>query len=278
MTGTARIADSPIRLEWQENFGKAKFDTRITADAAPDGKARAALGLDTAPWIEGPTPLHVLYTRSGATATAEVTADLTQASLEAEPLAWSKPAGVPGEARAVVALNKRDVIALNKISLKADDLSLAGSVVLGASGQTPSRIVLDHLAWGGSRLEGVRIELASRILVDIAGGTLDAEPFLEQRKAQSGAAEEEAPRSAFRLVAPELAKLRTGKIVRLPQLRSIWRITATAGNRSTLPAACPAVKKCRCITGSIRPAVIGRCASAATTPARCCGQAASWRR
>ena len=57
LAGTALIAETATTLEWRENFGKAEFDTRILAEAAPDGPARAALGLNAAPWLDGPTPL-----------------------------------------------------------------------------------------------------------------------------------------------------------------------------------------------------------------------------
>jgi uncharacterized protein YhdP len=212
MKGVAEIADTRTSLEWRENFGKAEFDTRIVAEAAPDEAARATLGLHAAPWVEGRTPVKLIYTRSGQKAMADVTADLTEASLSAEPLAWSKPPGVPGEAHALVALDGRDVVALNEVSLRAGDLVLDGSVVLGASGEALTRIALDRLAWGGSRLQGVKIELGSRIRVEIAGGVLDAEPFLEARERGGGADEEEPPPGpAFLILAPALGELRTGE-------------------------------------------------------------------
>ena len=64
-------------------------------------------------------PLHVVYTQIGANATAKVIADLTQAALTAEPIAWRKAAGVPAEGRATLALNKRQVTGLSDIRLNA---------------------------------------------------------------------------------------------------------------------------------------------------------------
>lgn len=210
MVGTAAVAGTTTQLEWRENFGKAEFDTRISAEAAPDTAARAALGLHAAPWVEGPTPLKILYTRTGANATAEVTADLTEATLAAEPLGWSKVAGTPGEARARLVLRKGDVVGVNDIALEAGDLRLAGNVSLGAGATDPTRIGLDRLAWGGSRLEGVEVELGSSIQVRIAEGILDAEPLLDRREDESRSAESEEPGPAFRLLAPRLTELRTG--------------------------------------------------------------------
>ncbi len=209
ISGTADLADTPTRLEWRENFGRAEFDTRITAEAEPDTAARAALGLHAEPWVEGPTPLKIVYTRSGTSATADVAADLTEASLAAEPLGWSKKAGVPGKASARIALRQREVTALTNISLDAGDLSLAGNVSIGAAESAPTRIVLDRLAWGDSRLEGIEMELGSAIRVRIAGGVLDAAPLLERRKDRSDAEEESGP--PFSLSAPKLSEARTDK-------------------------------------------------------------------
>jgi hypothetical protein len=213
MSGTAAIADTPTRLEWRENFRKAEFDTRISAEMTPDTRARAALGLHAAPWVEGPTPLEILYTRSGDAASAEVTVDLTRASMTAEPLLWSKEAGLPGRARARLSLRKLDVTGLTDVTVEAGDLSLAGNVWLGGAAGAPTRIALERLAWGGSRLEGVRVELGSSTIVRIASGILDAGPFLDRRKEESATpdGEEEEPGEPFQLKAPQLSHLRTGE-------------------------------------------------------------------
>jgi uncharacterized protein YhdP len=214
MSGTAEIADTPTQLEWRENFAKAEFDTRIQAQMTPDTQARAALGFDAAPWVEGPTPLEIRYTRSGEKATAEVTADLTQATLAAEPIGWGKGAGVPGHARATLFLRKRDVTALEKLSVEAGDLSLAGQVLVGSAAGASTRVALDHLAWGGSRLQLVEAQIGDSISVRIGAGVLDAAPFIDRRKEGKGtdadAGAEEEPGPAFRLIAPQLTELRTG--------------------------------------------------------------------
>ncbi|HXV23780.1 MAG TPA: AsmA-like C-terminal domain-containing protein [Alphaproteobacteria bacterium] len=209
ISGTAAIADTSTRLEWRENFGKAEFDTRIVAEAEPDTAARAALGLHAAPWVEGPTPLKILYTRSGTSATADVTADLTKAALAAEPLGWSKQPGVPGKARARIAMRRREVTALTDIAVEAGDLSLAGNVSIGAAQTGPTRITLERLAWGDSRLEGIEASLGNAIDIRIAGGVLDVAPFLEREQDRSEAEEEPGP--PFSLSAPNLSELRTDK-------------------------------------------------------------------
>jgi uncharacterized protein YhdP len=212
MAGTAAIAGTPTRLTWRENFRRAAFDTRINAELTPGTRARAALGLHTAPWVEGPTPLEILYTRTGDSAKAEITADLTRASMDLEPLAWSKPAGVPGRARATLALRKREVVAFDAVSLEAGDLRLAGKVAIGRAADAPTRIALTRLAWGASSLEDVAVELGSTTEVRIGGGTWDAAPFLDRRKERSRAGQdgEDDKGPAFRILAPRLAELRTG--------------------------------------------------------------------
>jgi uncharacterized protein YhdP len=213
MSGTANIADTPAQLEWRENFGKAEFDTRISAELTPDTRARAEMGLHAAPWVDGPTPLKVVYTRSGDAAKAEVAADLTRASMAAEPLGWSKEPGVPGRARATLSLRKLEVTALSGVTLEAGNLSLAGNVAIGRRAGVPTRISLDRLAWGRSRLEGVDVELGpAATVVHVRGGVLDAGAYLDRRKEEaSAAAGEEEPGEPFRLIAPQLSELRTGE-------------------------------------------------------------------
>lgn len=210
LAGTAMIADTATRLEWRENFGAAEFDTRITAEAAPGGSARAALGLHAAPWVEGPTPLEIVYTRLGDAATAKITADLSRAALAAEPLGWSKKPGVPGRAQATITLKKQKPTALTGVVLNAGDLKLSGNVIIGSTGTGPTRIALSDLAWGGSRLKGVEIQLGRSVLIEIADGTLDVGPFLERQK-QDRKSEGEEAGPAFRILAPQLAELRTGE-------------------------------------------------------------------
>ena len=208
LEGTAVVAGTSTRLKWQENFGSGAFDTQLTADATPDEEVLAKVGFNPAPWAAGRIPLHVVYTRTGANATANVVADLTQATLTAEPIAWRKEAGVRAEARATVALNKRQVTGVSDIRLAAGDLNLTGSVTPGNTNTTPTRLSFDQLAWGNSRLDKVEIELSKPTQIRIGGGSLDAGPFLERRKEHRVQTAEPGP--AFHIVAPQLTELRTG--------------------------------------------------------------------
>ena len=208
LEGTAVVAGTSTRLKWQENFGPAAFNTQLTADATPDDAALAKMGFDPSPWAAGPVPLHVVYTRTATGASANIVADLTRATLVAEPIGWRKEAGVHAEGSATVALNNRKLSGISDIRLSAGDLTLAGNVTMGNTSGTPTRLSFDHLAWGNSRLEKVDIELSKPTQIRIGGGTLDAGPFLERRKEHRG--EKTEPGQPFHIVAPQLTELRTG--------------------------------------------------------------------
>ena len=212
ITGTASLAGGRAAIEWRENFTPdAPFGSRMVARGQIDGKGRKALGLETAPWVEGPTPLDLLYTRKGESATLAIDADLTQASMAAEPLGWKKAPGTPGRASAVLALEGEKARALDRVSITAGDLFASGKVSLDAMGK-PERIALRELAWAGSRLRNVEIVPGAETLVRIGGGRFDASPVFDRRKAEAGQrAKEEPPGPPFRIVAPGLDELRTGE-------------------------------------------------------------------
>ena len=215
-TGAIKVAGEPATVEWREEFGQAKVDTRIALAATTTTEQRAALGFDFRPWIDGPLPINLVYTRSKTRGSVVVAANLGKARLEAEPIGWAKAIDVPGSASLKVELIDNRPVAIEDIDVEAGDLAARGRVELDPAGKKPLRLEFSRAAWGHTDLNGVTAEIGEEIMVSVDGGIFDAEPLLTDDGAKKTEADADADAEKvkkrgrpFRAVAPRLEKVLT---------------------------------------------------------------------
>ena len=95
---------------------------------------------------------------------------------------WSP--GVAGEAHFSLLLAGDRLVNLQALKIDAADLSLSASGRFAPDGESLAEITLDNLAFGGTAVTGVRVvpngPQPTAYDVQIAGGVIDAEPFMDQ--------------------------------------------------------------------------------------------------
>ncbi len=188
-TGPVKAEGVPVKLTWRHRFGGTKPERLSLKVTVPrlDAAGRSALGLETAPYLEGVLSGE-LDARFGTDhrATVEVQADLKQAAMAMAPLHWSKQAGVAGMATARVRIAADGAVTVERLDLEAGTLAAKGTAALDASRQI-RRIDLERLAFGNSAVDSVTISRDPKPWqVSLKGGEIDARPFLAGAGTSSG--------------------------------------------------------------------------------------------
>ena len=181
-SGPLRLADVPMEVVWTESFSeKAQHRTVLQVQLSRlDAAGREAFGLDLAPYLTGPVSASVVAKlgRDGGGA-IESAINLQQAELLFDTLSWAKPAGMEGEAYFSLELLDQRPIALTSIDVNAGTLRMIGRGSFNPTGTALSALTLSELAFNGTSLTGVEVDLRDTgPAVRVGGGFLDAEPFL----------------------------------------------------------------------------------------------------
>jgi hypothetical protein len=134
-TGTARLAEIQARIAVETDFragppGQVVSRERVTGRA--DSGQLTALGLGSEEVLRGPVSFDVRSERRrNGQGRVTLRADLRDAELALEPLAWSKPAGQNAGAEAVLRLNGETLEAVESFRIEAPSLLLRGNAAFG---------------------------------------------------------------------------------------------------------------------------------------------------
>ena len=187
LRGPLRLDGHPLSVQWTERFvdlAPEQAKTTLTA-AIPkldSSDLKNLVDLDTAPWVEGPLSLNLLYELfADEKSRVSLVANLEQARLRMEPLNWEKGPGHPATFQAVLGFEQSQLTRIDKAVVRADDLDLAGRVMLDGASVTSAFI--DKLTVDQTDLESVRVnfdllDAGRRPAVTIGGGVLDLRPFI----------------------------------------------------------------------------------------------------
>lgn len=182
VTGPLEFAGVPMEIDWREAFtAKAPYRTTLEARIARlDEDGRRKLGVDLAPYLNGPLSASIVYqaTRDGH-ATVAAAVDLEDARLAVEPLRWAKAPGVAGKAGFTLVLDKQTPVALSSIDIAAGTLVVRGRGKFDGRDGKLGSLLLEELAFDRTELSVVTVELSrDGFDIEIGGGVLDAAPFL----------------------------------------------------------------------------------------------------
>ncbi|MBK1695728.1 hypothetical protein CKO21_00520 [Rhodovibrio salinarum] len=190
VTGPVRLGGVQVEeMTWRERFeADAEVVTQIDAEVpALSAPARARLGVETRPYLDGPVGLDVTY-RSfrGARSSVRLGADLSPARVALEAAQWVKPPGNPGRLDATLNLEDGAPVALTEVEASAvaqDGKELratSGSARLSDGGRRLQRVQLAELRLGRNDLQELKLSRTETgWSAEIGGGVLDLAPYLE---------------------------------------------------------------------------------------------------
>ncbi|NKC31764.1 DUF3971 domain-containing protein [Falsiroseomonas selenitidurans] len=157
VTGTASLAGIAARLAVEMDFRNgppSQVVMRETVQATPTSQQLDALGLALPELVAGPVGIEVRSERRrNGQGQAVVKADLRQAQLMVEPLAWAKPPGQIAGGEAVLRLQGESMTAIERFRVEAPGLRVTGSASFGR-GTRLERLVIAEAAIDDSRFAG----------------------------------------------------------------------------------------------------------------------------
>lgn len=155
--GRARFDDTPATIDGNLYFHpKTGPRLRYRIAIALDAAARQRLGWDFPDRLSGPVAADLIYTAPAAGPRAELdaTLDLAGAALAVDEAGWQKPAGAPGRAKLVVALDDDVVTGFPAIDIKAGGLDGRFAATLNPQDRSLQRVDIRHLVIGDNDIAG----------------------------------------------------------------------------------------------------------------------------
>ena len=135
--GDLLVNGVPGKIVGQRMFGVAgdqQPPMKVTAKL--DEQDRTQLGLDINDIVRGVVPVEITLQKSGRPEPAiKVKADLTNAEIALEPVAWKKPAGKQAFVEAEIVSGKTQKTELQNLKVSGDDIAVEGWVGISADGK-----------------------------------------------------------------------------------------------------------------------------------------------
>ena len=187
--GTLALNGVPVSLTWRRDFERQDGVSvnRYGLAATLDTEQRAALGLATESYVDGPVDVSLQLSeepndRMRATGTAELAA----AEVTLTEFKWRKPAGMPAQLTFAFASEPNGAFSIDRFAMAARDFEAAGAVRFGP-GFVLRQLRLDRLRGNGSDL-GAEVNVRADGLIDVAAGgaRLDLRPYIEALEEGAG--------------------------------------------------------------------------------------------
>ena len=196
-TGTGVLGDIEARIRQETDFRNGPATDIVSREiisARADARQLAALGLDGRPLLEGPVQLDLRNeTRRNGQARLAVRADLRAATLSLDPLAWTKPPGIAGNAEATVLMRGGQVTLIESFRIETPDALIRGRAN-ELRQNVPQRIELTSATLGRSSFTGEVRPPVSRAegqwAITLRGPVLDMAPALGMHTSPDKPAEE----------------------------------------------------------------------------------------
>jgi len=177
ITGQGLLASIPITLNGTMDFNMgppSQVLQRITVNGQPAVDQLTAAGIDLKDIVSsGEIPLTAVLTeRRGGDGSVALNADLGRAALAFKPLAWSRPAGIPAVASAMLLMSHDRLTAIQHIAVEGKDVSLSASAE--ASEGVVRTVSIDHARFGNTDMRGsVTLPPGGPIAVAVSGRQID---------------------------------------------------------------------------------------------------------
>jgi hypothetical protein len=160
----------------------AQTRAKTTLDAA----ARRALGLDFAPFVDGPVGADVVFTEQrGNRSDVSLDLDLARATLNVPELEWKKEPGTTGTAQLKMTLLQDHLSEIGSIRVAAGDLVAEGRATFAGDGKTVRSVDITRLKAGLTDAAGSYARSDAGIKLQLTGNSVNAGPLLRDKTPSS---------------------------------------------------------------------------------------------
>ena len=134
--GTAMLADSKLTFDWSEDFRTANpITTLISVKGTLDDGGRAALNFPSSGFLKGPATISAeLKGHRGSLTTADMTMDLTPATISLDLIGVNKPPGFATSAHITAAFGPATVIRSETMKFSGPGIAVSGSATFDKAG------------------------------------------------------------------------------------------------------------------------------------------------
>ncbi|MBN9314368.1 MAG: hypothetical protein J0I99_01370 [Devosia sp.] len=178
--GSAELDGVAADVAARGTMDPKKPDVVVTAKI--DSGAFKKFGVDTSAFLDGPLTLAVKPMADGS---AQLVADLGQASLNIKDLGISKAAGVPGSAKAQIKLTG-DVVDVSALDVGFGDVKLEGSLGFDVKQGLQSAEFTNFALSPGDQAQITLTPIRNGYQVRLRGDQLDLKPMLQRFFSLSG--------------------------------------------------------------------------------------------
>ncbi|HJS30760.1 MAG TPA: AsmA-like C-terminal region-containing protein, partial [Alphaproteobacteria bacterium] len=181
--GALTVGQVAAEIEMVRNFqAGAPVIGETKARGVFSSADRAAFGFDLRPAVDGPVDVSLVYTeRRGGRSQLAADMKLDAATLAIVDQDWSKPPGVPANARVEMRLENGRPVDLPLLRASGGGLQVNGRGVFAADGKALARIDVDTLKVGRTDVRGGFARGPQGISIDVEGKAFNGEPFLRDR-------------------------------------------------------------------------------------------------
>ena len=206
VSGDIELAGIPSQLAWRRNFGEKApivnhYELTSRIDDIRDTKD---LGVELRPFagdiLTGAANTHISFTDfRGGRSRLRATADLAELTVDLPMIGWSKGAGVGGSMEVGLSIQDGLVTDLDYFTIKARDLTIAGSARYATAGTGLERVDFSQVSYGRTDMKGALIpNQDGSWTVSVHGASFDVGPLFEHLFRDEEAEETEAAGEGLR--------------------------------------------------------------------------------
>ncbi|MBR0673022.1 YhdP family protein, partial [Neoroseomonas soli] len=182
--GTAMLAGIPLRIQQEADFRPGPANqvvSRETVTARAEVRQIAGLVFDPRPFADGPVGLEIRNeTRRNGQGRVALRADLTQARLAVDALAWAKPPGIAANGEATFLLQNGALTAIDGIRVDGNEIAVRARASQMRNSE-PQRIEIQQGHLGRNRFTAALTPPQGRggnWSIGLEGAVLDLAPVL----------------------------------------------------------------------------------------------------
>lgn len=230
--GQVKLDGVPSTVAWTEFYGEQRAGRTLSLESTASNDLLQRIGIEPS-FIDGEVPFDLeLSQNSGGPLVLEIDADLNDATVAIQDLAWRKEPERRGQLSVDLSIEKRTTI--DRFRLDTSDLTLAGSVQLGAKEEFKSAS-LTRLALQDTFDLSAEVQRTSpdTFAAQLSGRFLDVIALQDRQGEDADEGEASGPEIAATY---DIERLVAGKNIRLSDARGTYNRGPSGASSANLSA------------------------------------------